>query len=69
MEGGPGALPPEVGRIESRRRVFVAISADRYPRSAAVAVTMAAYVSTDQYVWGLRRVLDGSAAARPGRHP
>lgn len=67
-EGRPGALPREEERIESRRRVFAAIPADRYPRSAAVAATMAAYVSTDQYVWGLRRVLDGIAAARPGRH-
>ena len=66
-EGCPGALPREEERVESRRQVFAAIPADRYPRSAAVASTMAAYVSTDQYVWGLRRVLDGIAAARPDR--
>ena len=66
-EGRPGALPREEERVESRRQVFAAIPADRYPRSAAVASTMAAYVSTDQYVWGLRRVLDGIAAARPDR--
>jgi hypothetical protein len=28
---------------------------------------MAGYVSTEQYVWGLHRVLDGIMAGRPER--
>jgi len=57
----PGPLPPEDERIEERRRLFDATPADRYPRTAAAAPVMAAYVSTDQYLWGLRRLLDGIA--------
>jgi TetR/AcrR family tetracycline transcriptional repressor len=58
---GPGPLPSEAERIDSRRQVFAAIPSERFPRSATVASTMASYVSTEQYVWGLHRVLDGIA--------
>jgi AcrR family transcriptional regulator len=51
--------PPEADRIATRRAGFSAIPAGSYPLSAAAAATMAAYVSTEQYVWGLRRVLAG----------
>ena len=34
---------------------------DRYPRTAAAVDAMAGYISTEQYIWGLRRVLDGIA--------
>jgi TetR/AcrR family tetracycline transcriptional repressor len=57
--GPPGPLPPEDERIGDRRPLFDATPADRYPRTAAAAPVMAAYVSTDQYLWGLRRLLDG----------
>jgi hypothetical protein len=40
---------------------LVAASADRFPRAAAAAAAVAAYVSTEQYLWGLRRLLDGIA--------
>lgn len=33
--------------------------------SAAAAGTIAGYISTDQYTWGLRKVLDGIAAVLP----
>ena len=65
----PGPLPPEDERIAERHRVFAAIPAGDFPRSAAAAATMAAYVSTDQYVWGLRRLLDGIAVESWGRRP
>jgi TetR/AcrR family tetracycline transcriptional repressor len=58
----PGPLPPEADRMAIRERVFSATSADHFPRSAAAAPTMAGYISTGQYVWGLRRVLDGITA-------
>jgi TetR/AcrR family transcriptional regulator, tetracycline repressor protein len=58
----PGPLPPEPDRIAARDRAFSAASADRFPRSAAAAPTMTGYISTEQYLWGLRRVLDGIGA-------
>jgi TetR/AcrR family tetracycline transcriptional repressor len=57
-----GPLPPESERIATRQAVFSGTPADRYPRSAAAAATMSGYVSTEQYLWGLHRVLDGITA-------
>jgi len=57
-----GRLPAEEARTAERRRRFAETPADLFPLTAAAASTMADYVSTDQYVWGLRRVLDGIAA-------
>ena len=65
----PGPLPPEPDRMATRERAFSATPADHYPRSAAAAPIMAGYISTDQYLWGLRRVLDGiTAGAAASRH-
>ncbi len=55
----PGPLPPEPERIATRHHAFAATPPDRYPRTAAAADTLAGYISTEQYVWGLQRVLDG----------
>jgi AcrR family transcriptional regulator len=55
----PGPLPPESDRIASRHRARAATPPDRYPRAAAAAATLAGYISTPQYRWGLHRVLDG----------
>lgn len=60
-EPGPGRLPVEETRIANRRRVFDQIPAEVFPRSAAAAGTMAMYISTEQYLWGLNRLLDGVA--------
>jgi TetR/AcrR family tetracycline transcriptional repressor len=57
-----GPLPPEADRMAARERAFSVTPPDRFPRSAAAASTMAGYISTGQYVWGLRRVLDGITA-------
>lgn len=57
----PGPLPPETERIADRHRAISTTLADRYPLSAAAAATMAGYVSTKQYLWGLHRLLDGIA--------
>ena len=59
-----GPLPPEADRITARRAAFAAIPTDGLPRSAQAVETMAGYVSTEQYLWGLRRILDGITAAR-----
>jgi TetR/AcrR family tetracycline transcriptional repressor len=61
-----GPLGPEPERTATRIRAFSATPADRFPRSATAMATMAGYVSTDQYLWGLRRLLDGIAAQREG---
>jgi AcrR family transcriptional regulator len=52
-------LPAEADRVAAREGTFAATPAEHFPLSAAVVPTMAAYVSTDQFVWGLRRILDG----------
>ncbi|KQQ82813.1 TetR/AcrR family transcriptional regulator [Arthrobacter sp. Leaf137] len=57
--GGTHRLPPESLRISARQADFSAIPADTHPLSAATAGVMAGYISTDQYLWGLRKVLDG----------
>jgi TetR/AcrR family transcriptional regulator, tetracycline repressor protein len=57
----PGPLPAESERIAGRQVAFSATPPDAFPHSAAAAATMAAYISTEQYLWGLRRILDGIA--------
>ncbi|GAB3228289.1 hypothetical protein GCM10027586_14030 [Kineococcus gypseus] len=56
-----GPLPAEPARLLERRRRFAATPADLHRLTAAAAPVMAGYVSNDQYVWGLHRVLDGIA--------
>ncbi len=58
-----GRLPTEDARRAERRRRFAQTPSDVFPLTAAAAPTMADYISTDQYVWGLRRLLDGIAGA------
>jgi TetR/AcrR family transcriptional regulator, tetracycline repressor protein len=55
----PGPLPPESARIATRHLAFAATPAEHYPRTAAAAATLAGYISTQQYIWGLHRILDG----------
>lgn len=55
----PGPPPPEADRIAARRHTYALTPTGQYPRAAAVAATMAEYISTEQYLWGLRRLLDG----------
>jgi AcrR family transcriptional regulator len=58
----PGPLPAETERIATRRVIFAATPADDFPRTAAAAAAIAGFVSTEQYVRGLRWILDGIAA-------
>lgn len=51
--------PPEEERVTERRRSFEAVPAQAFPRTAASADVMAAYISTDQFLWGLERLLHG----------
>ena len=53
----------EAERVSTRMEGFSAIPAGEYPLSAGAAQIMAAYVSTEQYRWGLKKVLDGLAGS------
>jgi TetR/AcrR family transcriptional regulator, tetracycline repressor protein len=55
----PGPLPPETDRIAARHLTYTATPADHYPRTAAAAATLGGYISAQQYLWGLHRLLDG----------
>jgi TetR/AcrR family tetracycline transcriptional repressor len=57
----PGPLPSESERVAGRELAFSAIPPDAFPHSAAAATAMAEYVSKEQYLWGLRRIMDGIA--------
>jgi hypothetical protein len=61
VAGAPcvGALPPEEDRIAARLSALAAAPAAAFPRTVAAAPVMAGLVGTEQFVWGLRRVLDG----------
>jgi len=63
-----GPLPPESERIALRESAFAATPTDHFPRSAAAARLVASYISTEQYIWGLHRVLDGIAGCM-AEHP
>ena len=63
----PGPLPPETERTSTRRATLAATPADRYPRTAAAAPVVAGYISTEQYLWGLHRVLDGITISTASR--
>ncbi|MFB9320171.1 TetR/AcrR family transcriptional regulator [Cryptosporangium minutisporangium] len=58
---GAGPLPPEAERIAARRDAFAAAPTEHFPRTAAAAPVVAEYVSTEQFRWGLDRLLDGIA--------
>ena len=62
-----GPLPAESERTVSRRRAASATSAQHYPRAAAASDLIAGYISTDQYLWGLHRILDGLTTSRAPR--
>ncbi|MEP7178211.1 MAG: TetR/AcrR family transcriptional regulator [Pseudonocardiales bacterium] len=55
-------LPPESERVASRAAALTATPTEPFPRIAAAATTMSSYISTQQYLWGLHRILDGLAA-------
>ncbi|MEV8509777.1 TetR/AcrR family transcriptional regulator C-terminal domain-containing protein [Actinoplanes sp. NPDC051475] len=62
-----GPLPPEAERVATRQSAFAATPVERFPRSAAAAGVAAGYICTEQYLWGLHRVLDGiTGCTAPG---
>lgn len=63
VAGTTGPLPPEEDRIAARRAGFAGIGAHSFPRTRAVLDVRAGWVGTEQYRWGLRRVLTGLVGA------
>lgn len=61
-EGPQGTSEAE--RVSARFEGFSQISARQYPLSAGAAKIMATYISAEQYLWGLHRVLDGISPRR-----
>ncbi|GAA3075514.1 TetR/AcrR family transcriptional regulator [Streptosporangium carneum] len=53
---GPGSVPPEAERIAARRAAFT-VDPAAFPLTHAAADAVAAYISTEQFRWGLRRLL------------
>jgi TetR/AcrR family tetracycline transcriptional repressor len=62
----PGLLPPGTGRETIRPPAPSDTPAQQSPTSTAEPGVMAGYISTEQYLWGLRRVLDGITASMAG---
>ena len=62
-----GPLPPESERVAARHAAFARHPADRVPPQRRGRTTMAGYISTEQYLWGLRRLLDGLTTSVEGR--
>jgi AcrR family transcriptional regulator len=54
-----GALAPEPDRIAARRAAMAHVPAETFPRTAAAVDVMSGWIGTEQFLWGLRRVLDG----------
>jgi len=60
--------PSTAERIAARQSAFAAAPADQFPRVVAAAAAMASTISTEQYLWGLHRLLDGITMG-PGSDP
>ncbi len=54
----PGS-PSTAERVAARQQAFAAAPANQLPRTAAAAAAMASNICTEQYLWGLHRILDG----------
>src|ERR1700759_2174434 len=59
----PGA-PAMEERIAARYQAFTAAPADQFPRVIAAGGPMASVISTEQYLWGLHRLLDGISTSQ-----
>jgi TetR/AcrR family tetracycline transcriptional repressor len=51
--------PTEGDRVSTRRAVLDTISADAYPRTTETVSTMSKDFTTEQFLWGLTRLLNG----------
>lgn len=60
---GKPPLTPESARVAARREMLGALDAGRWPRTVTRLDEMAAWNSEEQFVWGVRALLDGIAVA------
>ncbi len=60
---GRRPLPPEAERVVARRQALSQLDAEVWPRSVAAVDVQASWVTSEQFVWSIDRVLDGLAAA------
>lgn len=60
-------LAPEEARIDARRSALGGIDRTAYPRTSRTVDHAARWISSEQFAWGLDRVLDGIVAARAPR--
>jgi TetR/AcrR family transcriptional regulator, tetracycline repressor protein len=58
-ELAPDTDPLDDAARATARQAVLAIPDERYPRTAAQADVIATYTGTEQYLWGLTRLLDG----------
>jgi TetR/AcrR family transcriptional regulator, tetracycline repressor protein len=65
----PDADPLDDDARTAARRAALRVPSEQYPRTAAQADVIAAYNSTEQYLWGLHRLLDGLDRPRVPRDP
>jgi TetR/AcrR family transcriptional regulator, tetracycline repressor protein len=56
--------PSTTEGIAARQQAFANAPSGQFPRVVAAAATMASTVSTEQYLWGLHRLLDGITTSR-----
>jgi hypothetical protein len=49
----------EGDRVSTRRAVLDTISVETYPRTTETAATISKFFTTEQFLWGLTRILNG----------
>jgi len=59
---GRPPLPPEADRVAGRRAILDWLDGDDWPMTAATKDVAAQWISTDQFIWSVERLLDGIAA-------
>ena len=65
----PGS-PSTAEQIAARHQALAGAPAGQFPRVVAAAATIASNISTEQYLWGLHRLLDGITTSQaPTRNP
>jgi TetR/AcrR family transcriptional regulator, tetracycline repressor protein len=60
--GQPGPPAKDTDRLPSPRRTLSDAQAQQFPRSAAATTVIGSHASTEQYLWGLHRLLDAITA-------
>jgi hypothetical protein len=54
-------LAPEAARVAGRAEALAFLDEQLWPRSVAAAAVQATWITEEQFLWGLDRILDGLA--------